>query len=264
MKSFSFLFGFCLLIFLFAVVPSGCLDSADSNDDSIPHFITSANNIYSENGELFVETYTLLKDPKNQTFLKNEIKVNRTGNTVHLTLPVKEKKFTESDDFGHERVNVSIGKISEYDSSGDFIVLVNENPSDINSVRFSVEDENLYKYRPADLENGKFKLDGDEIIHIVTVALFDSTSSVDRSRISDPGKFDENNSYSIYLPVKTAEGGHSVTDRRSTVRFAIGNQKELPDGIYFVSVNDGDLSFEIQNQTLMNETEFETIWCFGD
>jgi|GEM_PF-3427463 len=266
---------FCLLLLTSVMFASGCgcldgclgeclsdrLNPADKNSQ---YFCSSADDVFTEGDELFVHVSTILRD-NHHTLLEDEIQVNRTGNTIRLTISVRAQRFVVGEDYAFEQTNVSIGKISEYDNSGDFIVLVNKKPKEMNSVRFSVEDGVLYKYAPAGLANGKFILDGDDIIHVVTVSLFNNASNVDYSRISDPGRFDENNFYSVSLPVKTKEGEKGekpVTERQSTVRFKVGNQKELPDGKYVVSVNGNDLSFEIQNQTMINEKEYETIWFF--
>ncbi|MDV0445293.1 hypothetical protein MmiAt1_08610 [Methanimicrococcus sp. At1] len=269
--SHSLLFGFLIVL---VIVFCGCLgaDDADDADDTdggkLPEGGTivlgesSGAGVFSNGDDLFVKTATILRDPENQTVLTENITVSQTGNTIFIRVPVYQIGIPDSD-YIVEHTDVSVGKISDFDDRGDFIVSVNDRPDDdyYSSVRFSVEDGGLYRYEPAALESGQYELDGDDIVHVVVAVLFDSNSSVARDHIIQPEGFDENNSCTIYLPVKTGEGGHSVDDRRSTVRFVVGNQKELAEGEYTVSVNGNDLPFSIENHEMINELSYNTIWC---
>ncbi|WNY27896.1 hypothetical protein MmiEs2_00750 [Methanimicrococcus stummii] len=263
MKFLPHLIGLLILLTIFS---AGCLNGSDGVCGTFPEdgIVVSGNSsvlsIFSKDGELFIETETILTDTKNQTLLKEDIAVNRDGNQIHLFIPVYQTEVFDTK-YKSERINISIGKISEFDDMGDFNVFINERGKN-HTIRFSVEDGSLYRYISAAIESGEFRMDGDNIVHVVKAALFDSEASVDYSRIVQSEGFDEKNSYSIYLPVKIGEGGHYVDDWRTTVRFTVGNQKELSDGNYTVFVNGNDLSFHIENHIMLDEgASYSTVWC---
>ncbi|WNY24196.1 hypothetical protein MmiHf6_15260 [Methanimicrococcus hongohii] len=260
----QFLFFWMVLILVFAAAFSGCL--TDGENPGIEGEMISGNPFTSEvftiDDDIYAAAAIILTDPSNQTVLEENITVEHNGNMIYIDIPIWQTRASAGEEeYEIYRANISIGKKSDYDNKGNFSVSVNGQDEN-ETRRFSVENETLYVYGAASIKSGQFELDGDEIIFRAGTIYFNSAEHLDYDGMIQSDGFDSENNYFIYLPAKTADYGRSVNDREGHAEFVVGNQKELEDGKYTVSINDYELTFEIQNHEMINDEQFDSVWCF--
>ena len=251
-KSILTLFSLLAVALLFTSA-GGCLEKINADIAPSPKSTMSSGCIdsvviYEKDGNIIAVIQIILQGTYAQTLDKENITVKLNANNVEVYVPVITKEGPNTKNLGYETVEVVLGKANDFENGKKYNVVMNEDKG--LKYAFMIEDDVLTTFMPAPIVNAEIKADGKNIIVSVKTAISGS-QSVDTANLVKSG----NNEYDLYIPIKTAGNVMTLDIKWVTQDFILGDFTQLEDGIYKININGQTVTFEIQNNALIDSSQ---------
>ncbi|WP_316557369.1 hypothetical protein [Methanimicrococcus hongohii] len=163
-----------------------------------------------------------------------------SDDVVYIGLP-----FDELSRPMNRQYTIDITNLTQYETGTFYTVLINED-EEIKS-GFVFEENDTLKIYPAGVESIIISSDGTNVLVSSWVSTGTrSAFSIDDEMIEESEKFDENQTYKIYIPA-VQKNYEAITLEMALYekQFSIGKLNEMEDGVYKVRVNGYEASFTV-------------------
>ena len=256
-----------LILLILASASSGCISGMNSQEKELqePYIISEMSSQEKEMQEPYIiaemscsqydgnVNCTLSYRMYNNYEIDSEnVTFTISGNQIQINLPAIKIEGVEEMYRQYQSTRINLGERSLFNDSETYFVRLENNMQDVGS--FIFEDGELYSSRPVDIDGIKIITEGKKIIAIAQAGTgVEYVYTIDKKNSTFSDGFDENNVYSISLPVRQLDyHGPIILPRLiSTHQFEIANANELKDGRYYIQINNEEASFVIKNGNIV-------------